>query len=81
MTPKAEVKIIELEDNGSELFDEASQALFKLERYLRKREQDSTVCMPIYKMRNGISQLKEFFEVGETVCDKRTRYDEYTEVV
>lgn len=75
-----EVEILEEPTpEGSAMFEEISRKLFALEKFLRHREKYSKVSSPLYNMRWGISQLRKFYESGQTVNDKHTRYEEYLE--
>lgn len=76
--------IVEIQSNpdqdGLDIFHNASQAIFQLERFLRRRELNSKMCLPLYRMRQGIAQLQDHYMANRTVCDKRTSYDKYAEL-
>jgi hypothetical protein len=60
---------------GVDLFEKASNAVFELEQFLRKREQTNDACRPLYRMRIGLHEMFNHYMANRTVCDRETIYE------
>jgi hypothetical protein len=56
---------------GLDLFEEATSALFKLEQYLRKRE-GADVNAPMFRMRRGIHFFLNQYMANRQICNSAT---------
>lgn len=61
--------------DGLDLFEKASSAVFELEQFLRKREATNDACRPLYRMRIGLSEMMNHYMANRTVCDKSTVHE------
>lgn len=60
---------------GLDLFEKATSAVFELEQFLRKREQTNDACRPLYRMRIGIHEMLNHYMANRTVCDRSTIHE------
>lgn len=61
--------------DGLDLFEKATTAMFELEQFLRRREKTNDACRPLYRMRIGLHEMMNHYMANRTVCDRETNHE------